>query len=483
MPADDQTAKITGRYVQSAHGIIWLNETLPPYMTRDYVLAPFKPQEDGNDSANNSTWSLDTTLYSLDMKCETPTVKFQSQTQYSVSQDKTTTVQTAKYMSSNGCGFSTDAYASFGNETIGPNPSFQNQTVYDTKEFASMYIGYYQTDFADFYLEGLCPKSSNHTFMALFSRNKRSIDDPPQNVTRLYCTPFYYQQEVTATLDASTRRPLNVTTRGDKVPLPAEKWNATFFEYQMNTGKNNEQPRDSLPLMYWPDQLETVSALPLSLGVQGIVFNSMAGFSIGATNRSLEELLDPEGLRSAYEATYRIIFARSMVEILDQDFIGAIKMNGSAEYMMAAVVVVPVFTYVVQGLLGFISVCSIALLVVSLRRKWSLHSDPATIVSVMALVSDNPALLDDFAKLDRSTMEDFQASLRVKKYQLEYSERGNTLVPLCFMFYNLLIVVIALRKRTTTIRSIKTIMVSSAPLQMTRWCQNLYDRKNSDHSW
>jgi hypothetical protein len=428
MSANEQTAKITGRYVQSAHGIIWLNETLPPYMTRDYVLAPFKPRMAGNDLAVNSIWSSDTTLYSVDMKCETPTIQVSNQTQYSGSQDKTTIVQTAKYMSSNGCGFPTDAYDSFGNETIGPNPSFQNQTVYDTKEFASMYVGYYQTDSADFHLEKLCPKTSNHTFMAFFTRNKKSTNDSPQNVTRLYCTPFYYQQEVTATLDASTRRPLNVTTKGDKTPLPAEKWNTTFFEYQMNGGRNNEQPRDSLPLDYWPDQLETVSNLPLSLGAQGTVLSGMAGFSIGATNHSLEELLDPEALRSAYEATYRIIFARSMVEILDQDFTASVARNGSLEYMMAAVVVVPVFTYVVQGLLGFISLCSMALLVISLQRKWSLHSDPATIASVMALVSDNPALLDDFAKLDRITMEEFKASLNDKRFQLEFSERGNLLV-------------------------------------------------------
>lgn len=244
---------------------------------------------------------------------------------------------------------------SFGNETIGPNESFENQTVYDTKEFATMYIGYYSTEWANHYLEGLCPETSNHTFMALFTRNKKSVNDPPQNVTRLYCTPSYYQQEVTATIDASTQSPLHIDIIGNKVPLPANKWNSTFFEYQMNTGRNNEQPRGALPINYWPDQLELVSALPLSLGAQGTPLNEMAGFSVGATNHSLEELLDPEALRSAYEATYRIIFARSMAQILDQSFTDAKTINGSTAYKIGAVVVVPVFTYIVEGLLGFIS--------------------------------------------------------------------------------------------------------------------------------
>lgn len=165
--------------------------------------------------------------------------------------------------------------------------------------------------------------------------------------------------------------------------------------------------------------------MPISLGSHGAILMGMAGFITGASNYSVEELLDPEALRAAYEATYRIIFARSMVEILDQDFTNTQVINGSTSYVMAAVVVVPVFTYIVQGLLGFISLCSIALAIISIRRKWSLHSDPATIASVMALVSDNPALLHDFAKLDRASMEDFERSLKDKKFQLEYSERGN----------------------------------------------------------
>jgi hypothetical protein len=260
----------------------------------------------------------------------------------------------------------------------------------------------------------------------MYTRNKKSSSDPPQNVTRLYCTPSYYQQEVIATVDAATRHPLTIVEHGEKQQLGAEKWNTSFFEYQMNSGKNDENTRDTLPLKYWPDQLETVSTMPVSLGSGGSVLKPMPGFAIGASNHSLEELLDPEALRRAYEATYRIIFARSMVEILDQDFTNTQRGNGSIVFQSAAVVVVPVFTYVVQGLLGFISLCSIALLVISIRRKWSLHSDPATIASVMSLVSDNPALLDDFANFDRLSTSAIEQSLKNKKFQLEYDERGNT---------------------------------------------------------
>lgn len=427
MPASKQPNKITGRYIQSAHGIVWLNETLPPYMTREYILAPFKSNESITDAATNVTWTSDTTLYSLDMKCETPIVKNKSETGFSASQNKPTTVQTEVYMSSNGCSFPTSYYETLGNETIGPNPSFQNQTVYNTKTFSSVYIGYYQTDFSDYYLQSLCPETSNHTFMVMYTRNKPSIDAPPQNVTRLYCTPFYYQQNVSATIDASTRRPLSVAPKGEKIALPAEKWNSTFFEYEMNEGRSNNQPQDSLPIKFWPDQTETVSTLNLSLGVESTILASMAGLTVGATNHTLEELVDPEALRSAYEATYRIIFARSMAEILYQNFSAAASTtNGTTQYRVAAVVVVPLFTYIVEGILGIISICSIALLIISLRRKYHLHSDPATIASIMSLVAENPSILDDFAKLGRIKTEELNDYIKDKKFLLEYSERGNT---------------------------------------------------------
>ncbi|KAF1847952.1 uncharacterized protein K460DRAFT_363966 [Cucurbitaria berberidis CBS 394.84] len=415
IPASKQKATLTNRYVHSSHGIIWLNETLPPYMTRDYVLAPFKLQEAETALAVNQTWTSDTTLYSLDMKCEVPMVQVRKDEYNRFS---------SEYVSSNGCSSPTDLATSFGNETIGPKPSLHGQSVYDTKEFASLYIGYYSTDTSDYYLSqgGKC--LSNHTFMALYTRNKNSANDPPQNVTRLYCIPFYYQQDVTAVVDASTQRPLKIEAKSEKVPLPAETWDSKFFEDQMNGGKQ-EQIRDTLPLKYWPDQLETLSTVPLSLAPEGLALVTMAGLVVGASQRSLADLLDPEALRAAYETTYRIIFARSMVEILDQKFTNTRTVNGSTEHMTAAVVVVPVFTYLVEGLLGFVSLCSIALIVISIRRKWSLHSDPATIASVMALVADNPTLLGDFTKLDGANKERFEESLKDKKFQLEYNERGN----------------------------------------------------------
>jgi hypothetical protein len=259
----------------------------------------------------------------------------------------------------------------------------------------------------------------------MFAENLKSAEDPPNNVTRLFCEPFYYQQEVVATISAKTRAPINITSKGEKQVLPVEKWNSTFFEYQMNSGSLNQGNRGALPLSTWPDQLETVSTYPVSLATGGSVMTGMAGYVIGAAGRPLEDLLDPEALKDAYQSAYRIIFARSMTEILDQDFRSTESVTGHLDYLQGSVTLVPIFTYVVQGFLGFVSICSIVLLVISWRRNWTLSSDPATIASVQALVAENTALLEDFSKLESLHPADFKQSLKTKKFRLESNGHHN----------------------------------------------------------
>jgi hypothetical protein len=253
----------------------------------------------------------------------------------------------------------------------------------------------------------------------MFVKNRENAEAPRNNVTRLFCDPFYYQQEVVATISAKTRAPINITSKGEKQVLPVEKWNSTFFEYQMNSGSLNQENRGALPLEKWPDQLEILSTYPVNLQSSEGAVGSMAGFMVGAAGRPLEELLDPEALKDAYQSAYRIIFARSMTEILDQNFRSTESVSGHLDYFQGAVTLVPIFTYIVQGFLGFISICSMILLVISWRRNWTLSSDPATIASVQSLVAENTALLEDFGKLERLHLVDFEQSLKTKRFRLE----------------------------------------------------------------
>lgn len=427
LPASEQNEDMDSQYIYSTHGIIWLNESLPPFMTRDYALAPFRPLEaDVTVNHENQTWTSSTTLYSLDIDCEVPGVAFEDEGVPTWQGETITMTQMPQWTSSNGCKFPASYYKSVGNETMGPNPDMNNMADYDTKEFASIYIGQYPTDYADYYLQSYCPVTANHTFMAYFTKNKMKDDDPPNEVTRLYCTPSYYEQKVNATVNARTKAPISYTVLGDKQALPLDKWNSTFFEPQMNTGKVNEFNRKiSLPLTLWPDQRETLASFPVSLGTGGTVIQPLAGFAIGANQGSLEALLDPVALAGAYQSAYRIIFARSMVEILDQRFATTSNEAGHYDYVAAAIVVVPVFTYIVEALLGLVSVCGLVLVWISLRRTWGLHSDPATIASIQSLVADNASLLREFSMLDKANKEELETNLKNRKFKLSCDEKNS----------------------------------------------------------
>lgn len=393
-------------------------------MTRDYALKPFRAEGVGQRQ-KNETWTADTQLYSVDLSCEVPKVEAFNASKTSLSKRQDSTGPYYVYTSSNGCQFPT-TIASIGNATIGKNELMDNSSVYDNKGFAAIYIGYYATDFSSYDLEEYCPEEANHTFLVAFSRNKKRQDDPPHNATRLYCKPFYYVQGVEATVDAQTKRPISVVAKGLKQLLPSDMWDSKLFEYAMNEGATIKQPRGDFPTQRYPNQLDVLSTTQLSLGLGGVVLQNMVGLAYGASNRPMEELLDQEGLRSSYEAIYRIIFARSMTEILDQDFSKPENVPGQTTYITGTIVLVPAFVFIVEGLLGFVSICALALLYIAMKRRWSLHSDPATISSVMSLVADNPALLGDFSHFDCATMEDFEGYLEAKKFRLHYDEQGNT---------------------------------------------------------
>jgi len=102
-------------YAQSVYNILWLNETLPPFMTRDFVLSPFGPSVTGTREHSNLTHTSMTDLYSVDVECEAPITWNRSGSVVS--------------NSSNGCSFNAPPY----------RPIDNNDT---TKPYDAMYVGY-----------------------------------------------------------------------------------------------------------------------------------------------------------------------------------------------------------------------------------------------------------------------------------------------------------------------------------------------------
>jgi len=127
-------------------------------MARNYTLAPFKPRNGQPGLLGEGTFTAPTTMYTLDLWCEKAKEEPQGDGRKPMK------------VASNGCRFD---LGPDGNDTIGTGLwGSSSDDVSVVKEYSGMYVGYHNAGFADYYLEGGCPKSENTTFYAAFTKSK-----------------------------------------------------------------------------------------------------------------------------------------------------------------------------------------------------------------------------------------------------------------------------------------------------------------------
>ena len=242
----------------------------------------------------------------------------------------------------------------------------------------------------------------------------------------MYCQPRYHQQVVSATVDALTQKPIAIRPLEEVQPLAPGIFNTSTFETLLTSGSLGSEVRsDVLPAKAVPNYVETIAGTELSLisGAKGIsTVQPMVGLAVAVGNRSMDDYLDWQMLSKSYADAYRLLFARAMVEVFNasskESFSNADDIVGQQEATTEAVVLEPVFVYIVEGFLGVVSLCTIALLYLTLTRKRNLCSNPSTIASVMSLVADCQPLLADFQSLDCCTMEEITDKVGEKRYKL-----------------------------------------------------------------
>ncbi|EKG18932.1 hypothetical protein MPH_03816 [Macrophomina phaseolina MS6] len=411
LPVSQQRTEMTANFTYSAFGITWLNETLPPFMTPQYVLAPFKLERNSSGVAYSSeNVTANTRLYSVDIKCENATI-FTPKNESEVMDFPS--LAPSYYISTTGCRVPRP-YGPTGNDTMG------GVGVEEVKKYTSLYAGYNDDNgYANYYMSSYCPRNISRTFFAAFTENKAKESDPPKTPTVLFCNSTYYYQEVRATVGVPDNNVIDMTALGEATEIPEGMFNVTDLEWQMNSQRQEHYVRGEIPGSVWPDQTEMLSTKDISLRIEGSILPLMSGLAIGAwKNTSYELLLEPEYLRQSYQAAYRILFARMMYEALDQNFTRTETVSGMREYRTQAVVMVPAYTYLVEALLGaLIVVCSVLLCISTLKPR-KLRSDPASLAAVMSLVADDDALLRKFSHLDYSKEEDMTKALEKERFRL-----------------------------------------------------------------
>lgn len=387
-----QRSGLTATYAQSAYNIAWLNETLPPFMTRDYMLAPFGPIKSLDDTKDAETWTAPTTMYSVDVEC----------------------IQPPKVNNSGFISYHTE-------DCNVDHPTYSSDTG---KEFATIYMGYSNEEgFADWYLSTSCGANATHKFLVQWTQKDSSYkptspyDSPVaeiKNETALYCEPTYFSQTVNATVSVLGRSPVHVVTTGPKVPLRESFFNTTSFEWGMNSGREQFKNRGDYPIISWPSMKDQVQDMDLDLTYLG----PMAGFAIAAYQRPAIDYLDPDLLKASYQAAYRLLFSRQMVDVLSSELDSSTATSGTRQYISRAVIVVPAFAYLVEGLLGLVIIFAAFLLCISMARPRNLSSNPGNIGSMMALVAEQEELLAFLKGHDQSTDKELKNAVKKMKFGL-----------------------------------------------------------------
>lgn len=411
-PASNQT-ELSAIHAQHAYNIAWLNETLPPYSTIDFVLDAFAPATSYAIQGGDDVWTGATKMYSVNVVCE-PTIDYVS--------DSGSNNPSTMYNSSSGCSYGLPVKTGTGNDT--------------SKVLEAMYVGYSdQNGMADWYLEGYCPKQANHTFLVrttLFTQagimdpNLASTTTPDNGVIRttsLYCEPQYFAQHVNASVAATNGSVISVSPVGQKSELPKEIFDIDLFERAMSSGLDYRGPgvsynsgRGDFPENAWPDQKTHFVNTNLDMSY----LPKMVPFSFAALKKpSLEDYLDPQTLAESYQAAYRLLFVAQMARVLQSDFgITATHDNGQRTYHTQALVLVPGFTYAVEALLMLAILFNLSIIYFSLTRTCSLQHDPTSIASNMSAAVEDPGLLALLSNLDSDSTQGLHGALVGSKFSM-----------------------------------------------------------------
>lgn len=393
----DQAAQITANYTYSVANIVWLDERLPPYMSRDAAFMPFKLVGE-HEAQDNETWTAETTSFGVDLKCE-PAIEND---------------EGKAWTSSQGCEVD-QPFGLDGTDVVGINNLGD-----DINEYSPFFAGYAgDGGNTNYYLSSSCPNEASNVFMVALQKNKRSADEPLARTTRLFCETTYYQQVVTATVRQADGHVSEVVNRGSKTPLPSTMFNTSIFEAQISNARQQQQLRGAIPDAAWPDQKPQLAKLPITLSPSYPEMSNVFGLAVGALPRAdFGDYMDAQVLAESFQAAYRLLFARAMVDVLATNYEDVASSSGTRVYAIEAIRIVPHFAYAVEAVLGIAAMMAFALMAVSWSDAINLATDPDSMSALMLLIKGQSGLLEQFSPHDQSSWARLEATTSDSTYAL-----------------------------------------------------------------
>jgi hypothetical protein len=394
MSLSDQALQITANYTYSVANIVWLDERLPAFMTRDAAFAPFKLETSRMPHANE-TWTAETMSYGVDVTCESAMLD-----------------SDGRWSSSQGCHVP---------DSIGPGADVigVDESGDVLKQYTPFFAGFSGNGGnVNYYLEPYCPENASHVFMIALRQNRESANDPPAPMTRLFCETRYHQHSVTATIHRVGGSVVNFTAGGPEAPLSPELFNTSIFEDQISNAVQQNKVRGVLPSSAWPDQRPQLAKLPLTVSDSFQEMTNIFGLAVGAYHRDFDDYMDPRVLTTAVQAAHRLLFARAMVDVLADDYRTTDSIDGTRVYNTEAVRVVKRFAYAVEAVLGIVALMAGTMIAVTWCDVINLRTDPDSLSALMLLVKGQPAILEQFSQHDQSSWALLKAETSDSTYML-----------------------------------------------------------------
>lgn len=413
LPVGQQRIQPFANYTYTAFAVNFLGAFPPGYVDVTYgagsfALAPFEPHKWAHEITMGEMWTAATTEYGVEVRCAEPEIKLKPDTP----PEEEDLPENSFYASWNGCEVPRP-FGPTGNEISGGEG-----VLNETKNFSFFVASY--TDNGHLGLSQYCPSDASRTFFVSFSKNRESETDLPITPITMFCEAHYYIRDVNATVlpDGGLFMPWTPKPLGDKRPLPDALFDVPNFERQVFSSGSFD--RREIPGSAWPNMTEHLSARDITLYSDGNSLAPIAALSLGPRFGpvSVEMFLDRDTLHRSLQETYQLLFGVAIADVLRNNANESAIITGQRTYIQTAVALHPVFTRIVQGLLGSVTLLGTGLLLISWSKSRSLLFNPAPIAAVMSLVADNTPLLQAVKDHDISTAEQLEAAFGNEHFQL-----------------------------------------------------------------
>ena len=161
------------------------------------------------------------------------------------------------------------------------------------------------------------------------------------------------------------------------MPLTEEQFNITNFGYIIGTDSPIQSLRADIPYtMYQVPQELRLEAYGINSGVG---LTNMVGFAVGATRYTINDLIDPIKLLTAFERAHKLLFALAIQSMLSQGKSESSTNPAAMRGTKNSVVVVRSLAIEAEAFLGLVIVLTVCLVIFNYRRHSELREDPASV--------------------------------------------------------------------------------------------------------